>query len=539
MVMDSTILTSCPHLASLCTPDGLQRLQRASEWLFHCIHSPVLNLPSSRPLCVHPECPHPSLNLFICLHCTYVACHAPKCNSSSPSHLTSHYNNSKHALYLSCEHKRIYCAACCDFVYHRFLDPALDLQKLRHRARANNLISSRSTIDPPSPPPRKKARRLLSKSGWTASQQELDVIARYSSPISVSKNSTARPPVGLFNLGNSCYMNSVLQAFLNVTPLRNYFLANLHRPTCDRAKDCFACVLDQMVCDASIASECKKSGGLDMPFLVPRDVLDIIWRHSKDLARYAQHDAHEFLLAAVNLLSSHCKGDEKPGAKGEERLGINIVQTLFCGTLQSDVVCRECGKSSPKTEPFYDISVDVEEEGGRLEDCLERFTGQERLGVGGMRMCEVCGEQREMVKQMSIRSLPPVICFHFKRFEKSFALRRNEMVKIEKTVEFPKENLDLTPFQTSQIVGKREGKLDLIKVRNNEDGIYDLCAIVNHGGSIDSGHYTALVRREGVWFKCDDDHVLTVDDDQQHTTVIRSKEAYLVFYVQRYPNFQY
>ena len=34
------------------------------------------------------------------------------------------------------------------------------------------------------------------------------------------------------------------------------------------------------------------------------------------------------------------------------------------------------------------------------------------------------------------------------------------------------------------------------KVRENDHAIYDLFAVVNHVGKIDSGHYTALVRRE-------------------------------------------
>lgn len=37
------------------------------------------------------------------------------------------------------------------------------------------------------------------------------------------------------------------------------------------------------------------------------------------------------------------------------------------------------------------------------------------------------------------------------------------------------------------------------------DNKYSLFAVVNHSGTIETGHYTAFVRQqENQWFKCDD-----------------------------------
>lgn len=67
----------------------------------------------------------------------------------------------------------------------------------------------------------------------------------------------------------------------------------------------------------------------------------------------------------------------------------------------------------------------------------------------------------------------------------------------------------MTPFMASQKSYKScsNGSLN--------DNKYSLFAVVNHSGTIETGHYTAFVRqRENQWFKCDD-HLITkasVDD---------------------------
>ena len=74
------------------------------------------------------------------------------------------------------------------------------------------------------------------------------------------------------------------------------------------------------------------------------------------------------------------------------------------------------------------------------------------------------------MKQMSIRTLPPIVCFHFKRF-KSFAnTRRTETVKIDTAVEFPADGLDSSKFQTSEVLKRRyQQQQQQQKQRNNKN----------------------------------------------------------------------
>lgn len=730
------MLTFCEHVKQICTPKGLQRLSRASEFVFSSINRPAIGIGKQAvPRCLHPECIFPSQDVNVCVQCVHMSCLSFFNQSSrssqendtegckpldvKSSHLYSHHKSSGHSLYLSVEYGQLYCVECDDFVFNRFVEGAIALQSYMARAHRRRLTSSVSPLDPMVQDEtidehslnihRLKKRRLLTKDYWTPSDEELHEISQHSVLFNIPK-SGVRPPVGLFNLGNSCYMNSVLQAFLNAPPLRNYFLADEHRHNCQKENktECLACAIDRLMCDSCFTSEnipSREKGNsvptLKVPFIVPQAVLDIIWRNYENLATYAQHDAHEFLIAALNLLNTHCrteslerimkkktepvlsdikckKGGQKPHRISPDskrdfnpvspvtnvradpggnfsssdvlsrQSSTSIVQTLFSGTLQSDVICRACGNSSPTLEKFYAISLDVDkvikpastrrsraqspaQEGFMLEcdvgngsgsralllssservrrelkmsaadshlnsdsfkarmeiasgswdqdgekdldsantlhECLSRFTEPELLEASSKMHCVTCGMRQEAMKQMSIRTLPPIICFHFKRFEQSFAsVRRSEMVKIDTPVEFPTCTLDLSHFQTSEVLRRRhntETRSDATTVetaltaamqqkfrngdkhtagqtnfaiRDNKEGIYDLFAIVNHNGRIDSGHYTATVRKEGEWFRCDDEKVSKISEIDN---IVRSEEAYLVFYVQRHPNVQY
>ena len=725
--MESVLLTSCPHLVPLRTQKGLQRVARAAELVHSCANRPIIPTSNSNvPKCLHPTCQASgSKNIFICVDCVYFAC-MPNITfqqnntsriqqSEQHTHLHHHHANSTHKIYLSVEYDHLFCIECDDYIFDRYLDSAIALQKYVAQSEKGKFLISNNLNQASERSPdsiigqekrRFKKRRLRTEKEWVPSQEEMRIIGQNAGLLSSLLSTSITElelPVGLFNLGNSCYMNSVLQAFLNAPALRNFFLADQHRPYCKRKNetDCLACAIDRLICDscfipnAQTKKKEKGANGLTIPFLVPHKILDIVWRHARHLATYAQHDAHEFLIAALNILHTHSQRvEESPPRKqvkresnfqdiemisdqpsgknknknvegksdnvqtnvGEDELlnesesvfeGISsIVKTLFSGTLQSDVICSVCGNSSPTLEDFYDIALDVDklvkpvstrrsrapspnaelgngesvktgQRGARLQmhtrgeelpfkdksasrtdnstdlnsglepgklatgsdsqsitdrekdpdpfnsiyECLSRFTKPEKLDSSSKMYCSVCECRQEARKQMSIRALPAIVCFHFKRFEQSFAnTRRSEMVKNETPVEFPVEGLDLSQFRTSKVLESRkttESKqttvgaiADAIDInfhnsqKNNKeddqshtkDATYDLFAVVNHLGKIDSGHYTTNVRRQGIWYKCDDEKVSPIGNVEQ---TIRSGEAYLLFYAQRHTNFHF
>ncbi|XP_030060144.1 ubiquitin carboxyl-terminal hydrolase 16 isoform X2 [Microcaecilia unicolor] len=187
-----------------------------------------------------------------------------------------------------------------------------------------------------------------------------------------------------------------------------------------------------------------------------------------------------------------------------------------------------------------------------VQNCLYQFTQNEKLSETNKVLCSVCtrrqpngpkanrGDEKHVytnaIKQMLI-SLPPLILtLHLKRFQQAgFNLR-----KVTKHVQFP-EVLDLAPFCALKCKGVAEGETQVL---------YSLYGIVEHSGTMRSGHYTAYVKvqtpnaplsdlviREikppdsstepprGQWFHISDNHVQAVP-----TKKVLSSQAYLLFY---------
>lgn len=78
-----------------------------------------------------------------------------------------------------------------------------------------------------------------------------------------------------------------------------------------------------------------------------------------------------------------------------------------------------------------------------------------------------------------------------------------------------------------------------LSVPDIDDGValttkLKLVAAVNHHGSLASEHYTAVVKRKGVWFSCDDTDLIVCP-----SSLVSNQNCYILFYAKQLHSFKF
>ncbi|XP_062371384.1 ubiquitin carboxyl-terminal hydrolase 16 isoform X5 [Cinclus cinclus] len=247
--------------------------------------------------------------------------------------------------------------------------------------------------------------------------------------------------------------------------------------------------------------------------------------------------------------------DEEELATDFSKLHLNASEsdTSTLDGLQPDAN-KTCEVSTDDPETAFCTLANREElnpQEDSIHHCLYQFTRNETLTETNKLLCDVCTQRHcgpknniksekkyvytNAKKQMLISLAPPILTLHLKRFQHAgFNLQ-----KVNRHIKFP-EVIDLAPFCTAKCKNVAEG---------NTKVLYSLYGVVEHSGTMRSGHYTAYVKMramnnhlsdlvlrgqsqasetepvKGQWFHISDTHVQPVS-----VSKVLSSQAYLLFY---------
>ncbi|XP_024858696.1 uncharacterized protein LOC112449962 [Kryptolebias marmoratus] len=346
--------------------------------------------------------------------------------------------------------------------------------------------------------------------------QPTDDVRTSSRSGSRTRSSWNRPGVcGLDNLGNSCYLNAVLQCLSSTVPLVEHLLnpdtrRELTKCKC-RVAEVFLRLLEKMWLGSS--SICAAAEA--------RSVLSSVLPQFNN---YCQQDAQELLLHLLDLLHQDLRevarrqmnSNMKHQARKEQNrtwsIESTMVSLLFEGQLRYTTLCLRCERQAQNLQSFTVLSLPIPTDTTRcsIQDCLSLFFEETVLTGAEQMFCSECGLRRETAVFTCLDKPPEILMLHLKRF----GCRGKNQVKLRTNVLFSLK-LDLSRFLTRS---------------EQNASSYQLYAVVNHVGHLNMGHYTAVCYNgpARTWFCFDDAEVREVQD-----SLVPSPNAYLLLYSRR------
>ena len=149
---------------------------------------------------------------------------------------------------------------------------------------------------------------------------------------------------GLYNIGNTCYMNAVLQCLNNCVPFRKFVTKIL--PYKKLSEDSLSTDLSRSL--TRLFQDLWKGHGA----VSAKELLVNLCAIYANFRGYQQQDSQEFLRYLLDNLHENLK----------ERIDnedVSFITDIFRGKIQNTFTCLNCYHSESNTEDFYDLGVTI------------------------------------------------------------------------------------------------------------------------------------------------------------------------------------
>ncbi len=297
--------------------------------------------------------------------------------------------------------------------------------------------------------------------------------------------------MALNNIGNTCFINTVLQCLMNINSLNNLKLENSETNEGFLTKEYY---------------ELRKLMEDKKYVISPNRFVEIIYKltHFKkiNIRPFQQNDVTEFLtfliesfhIAFSKELTLNIQGT--PKNKHDELLisclklfkeqskQYSPILELFYGVQLSSLYSMNDEVLSQKPEMFFIIDLPIPDKPNlTIYDCLDEYIKDELLLNENGWFNEKINQKQDVKKNLKFCILPEILIFTFKRLNyiQSKNLKKNSFINV--------------PFDLNL------SNYCAIPLKNT---IFELKSLCNHSGNAFGGHYNAYVKYDN-WICYDDE----------------------------------
>lgn len=343
---------------------------------------------------------------------------------------------------------------------------------------------------------------------------------------------------GIKNLGNTCYMNAVLQC-LYASPLFMPYI--LHKKYDKGLKINIIQLLNHNNDISKIISTYKNTVTYQLHKVFkklntynrainPSSFKKIISALNQEFAGYGQNDSSELLIFIIdkihtellkpiiiydifadinNIFFNKTMMKFMMYNKNYLKNNYSIINDIFNGIFYSEIKCHECNELSQIFEYYNILSLPIPDNNVSLETCIDNFFLEEKFNENNKYKCSKCNKYVDATKKIYMWESPNILIIQLKRFN-NCNYKQN---KIQTTIKYPFNNLSMDSFFCSH---------------NPHKCKYDLYAVINHMGSLNYGHYIAMTKNQfdNQWYEFNDENVNRINN----LNMIISNYNYILFY---------
>lgn len=281
--------------------------------------------------------------------------------------------------------------------------------------------------------------------------------------------------VGLRNLGNTCYINSLIQQLFHNTGFRNRILTYRLVNGSEGCQPIFR-EFQRLFAELQLSS---------LEFVTTKEFCNNFKVFDGNpINSNLQQDVNEFF----NLLMDSLENAIKETAEGKA----NFVTQCFTGTLKNSIISIEEEFPFQKSinEPFINISLDIRNR-FNLPNALDNFMKGSVLDGDNKYFCDDYSSKISVKKEYAFKQVANSLTFVLNRFEYDHI--NHQRKKLNDYFEFPFE-LDINKWLCEEKKNKD----------NNSSEVFNLSGVIIHSGSAEAGHYYSYIKIKDKWFEFND-----------------------------------